>query len=124
MPLIKVPHKEWITFIEDFSRSHHRWYASLIQRATEGDHLIAENMPLTGVAIITDDKNGNSLVITLGEGPDNMFRHVLKGPVGISYEETESGAHNALNIECKDGSFTVLKFRSAARPEMLDGLVP
>ena len=47
----------------------------------------------------------------------------ITAPKRVMLEETEGGAHEALKVETADGTATLLRFRSAVLPEIVDGVL-
>ena len=52
-----------------------------------------------------------------------LFTHVIHAVTRIYVERTDDGADAALAIESVDGTTTLLRFRVAALPETVDGIV-
>lgn len=63
------------------------------------------------------------ITITTREQPERHVTHTIVSPKKIMLEETEEGAREALQVEASDGTATLLRFRSAVLPEMVDGVV-
>jgi len=61
------------------------------------------------------------LFISLGQGPDHIT-HRISQPQRIRLEQTAEGAHRGLQIDTANGQTTLLRFRTAAQLETLDGL--
>ena len=58
----------------------------------------------------------------IGAKPDDRITHVVTAPTQVSLEETDEGADAALLIKSADDVSSLLRFRSAVLPAMLDGL--
>ncbi len=112
---------EWISFLDGFSRQHEGWLAS-IEIATAGGRLTETvNRRLRGVSIDHVDGKQRAYV-EVGNAPDQCLTHVIESPRRIIFKRTEVGAHEGLEIVSGDGSTTIVRFRSAMLPEMLDGI--
>ena len=62
--------------------------------------------------------------IVLGEAPESEHvTHIVSEPRRVRFQETESGAHEGLEIEGDEGT-TVLHFRWPKRPETPDSAPP
>jgi hypothetical protein len=48
--------------------------------------------------------------------------HRISRPTHVSLEQTDEGADAALAIKASDGTTTLLRFRSAVLPELVDGI--
>jgi Family of unknown function (DUF5335) len=106
---------EWISFLDGFSRQHEGWLAT-VEVATA-----VANRRLRGVSIDHADGHQRAYV-EMGDTPDETLTHTVEGPTRIRFRRTRAGAHEGLEIESADGSTTIVRFRSAMLPEMLDGI--
>jgi len=119
----EIPRDEWVAFFDSFSRQHEGWLVRLEVFGSDiGAQVEAEEMPLQGIA--ADLKDGEETIsIIIGEAPEQHVAHSIAAPTHVRLEETEQGAQEVLQIESADGSTTLLRFRSAVLPEMVDGVV-
>jgi hypothetical protein len=117
----EVESSDWISFLDGFSRQHEGWLAS-IDVATPGGKLTeVVNRRLRGVSI--DHADGmQRAYVEVGDTPDQCLTHVVERPRRITFRRTRAGAHEGLEIESADGNTTIIRFRSAMLPEMLDGI--
>src|SRR6266849_2986128 len=101
----EVQPKEWISFLDGFSRQHEGWLAS-IEVATPGGKLTeVVNQRLRGVSIDHADGKQRAYV-EVGDTPDQCLTHVVEGPMRIRFKRTRAGAHEGLEIQAADGSTT------------------
>jgi len=125
MPTRDIPREQWTTFLDGFSRQHERWLVN-VEVVTDGlgAHRELREKGLIGVS--ADLKNGgtNAISIMAGDSDDDHVNHIINRPTRVALEETNDGAHRGLRIEAEDGQTTLLLFRSPARPETVDGVVP
>jgi hypothetical protein len=113
-----VPRKEWASFFEQFSRRHEGWLATLrVLDEKFGAQTEARELPLEGIVA-----DGDRISIHLGERPQMHVSHPVADPDCVWVEE-EDGAERALEVESITGTRTILEFRVAASPEMVDGLL-
>jgi hypothetical protein len=49
--------------------------------------------------------------------------HIINRPTCVALEETEVGVHKGLRIDAESGETTLLRFRSPALPETVDGAI-
>jgi hypothetical protein len=61
-------------------------------------------------------------MIMTGAKPDDHITHSITHPIQVSLEQTDEGADAALAIRSADGITTLLRFRSAVLPEMVDAI--
>jgi hypothetical protein len=120
----EVPREEWVSYLDTFSRQHEGWLVTIEVLGTEiGAQLEAQELPLEGIT--ADLKAGGEDVITiiLGGGSRGRVTHNVPQPTHVRIEQTESGADMTLQIESGGGVTTLVRFRSAMLPEMVDGVV-
>lgn len=119
----EIQREEWVEFLDSFSRQHEGWLVTIEVFGTEiGAQVEAEGMTLEGIT--ADLKSGENVIsVIVGKGATTRITHNIAQPTHIRIEQTESGADMALQIESSDGVTTLVRFRSAVLPEMVDGLV-
>ena len=118
----EIPRDEWLSFFDEFSRQHEGWLVTVEVLAGEsGAQLEAHDLPLVG---ITTDSHGNSetIAIIVGQTIDDHVTHTISEPAQVWLEETDEGAHQALQIESANEK-TIIRFRSAVPTELVDGVV-
>ena len=81
-----------------------------------------ENLPLLGVSSDRLDNDG-TLAISVSWSRTEHLTHMVHLVARLSIEQTADGADAALWIDAKDGTRTVVRFRVAALPEIVDGVV-
>ena len=118
---VEIDPHEWISFLDSFSRQHEGWLASIEVATPAGKLTEAVNQRLRGVSIDHADGKQRAYV-EVGDTPDACLTHVVYGPTRIRFKRTRTGAHQGLEIVSADGSTTIVRFRSAMLPEMLDGI--
>jgi hypothetical protein len=129
--MTEISREQWQNFCDPFTRSHHGWLVTLGRIRSDvlkQDSQAADTRleVLVDKAIfqeITPEDRGDhlELLISLGEKTQHLTHRVVK-PERIFFEETGEGAHAGLRIDSADGQTTLLRFRTPARPETLDGL--
>jgi hypothetical protein len=65
---------------------------------------------------------GDKIEIMIGAKPDDHITHTISAPTQVSLEQTDEGADLVLAIKAADGTMTLLRFRSAMLPEMVDAV--
>lgn len=117
----QVPHAEWLPFFEAFTRRHQGWLATVrVIDPKLGAQVEARDLPLEG--IVVDAGSKGPISILLGKGTQSNIEHPVDRPEQVWVEMTEEGAEAALEIESAGGIKTILEFRGAVLPEMVDGL--
>jgi hypothetical protein len=120
----EIPRGEWAEFLDGFSRQHEGWLVTVEVFGEEiGAQVEAGAMALAGVT--ADLKGGGEDVISIILGKESTERvtHNIARPTHVRIEQAESGADMALQIESGGGTTTLVRFRSAVLPEMVDGVV-
>jgi|SRR4030095_56696 Family of unknown function (DUF5335) len=117
----EIPRTEWNNFFDGFSRQHEGWLATLEVFAPDvGAQEEAHELPLEGISIASTDENSNSISINLGRSPADHVTHTINEPEHVWLELRSRGADAALEIESQNDTRTLLRFRSAVAPEMVD----
>ena len=131
MPTQEIPRDEWDNFFYVFSQQHEGWLATLEVFGPEiGAQEEAHELPLEGISIDSGNNGTRAIAIDLGKTPDQIT-HTIAEPEHVWLEQTSGGADAALEIgfmisleiESKDETKTLLRFRSTLLPEMVDGVV-
>ena len=118
----QIPQREWSRQLDEFSRMHQGWLVSLeIQSRSLGAQSEFHQLPLVGVT--AEAAKRNTISISVAEPTGGHFTHLIHSPTHLSIEKTDVGADAALNIESADGTQAILRFRAAALPETVDGIV-
>jgi hypothetical protein len=113
-----------VAFFDSFSRQHEGWLSTVEVLGTDvGAQVEACEQPLAGVTADLGAGDQDVISILVGAAPDRHVAHMIHAPAHVRLKETESRAHEALQIESKSGDTTLLRFRTAAAPETLDGVV-
>ena len=119
----EIPKKEWTEFFDNFSRKHEGWLVSLEIFGPEiGAQVEERELALEGITAALDQTEGNTIMIMTGIKPNDHITHSVTGPTSVSLEQTDEGADAALAIKSGDGLTTLLRFRSAVLPEMVDAV--
>jgi len=119
----EIPEKEWTVFFDNFSR---KYECSLINLEVFGLEIGAQveerELALEGITHHWAETEGNTITIMTGVKPDDHITHSVTSPTSVSLEQTDEGADAALAIKSGDGLTTLLRFRSAVLPEMVDAV--
>ncbi len=116
---VEIERDSWRSFLDTFSLQHQGWRVIVEVSDGEGNKVLAEERPLTGVSF--DNATGEPHAYVEIAVRDEHLTHIIENPKRIRFERTESGAHSGLTIEAADGTTTRVRFRVPVAPEMLDG---
>ena len=118
---VEIAHNQWTAYLDSFSRSHMDWLVAVEIRSPEGRLMVVEERPLKGVSL--DSAEGiDRAYIQVGGGPEARLTHTIERPVRITLKQSQSGAHEGLEIAMANGTTTVIRFRTTIQPETLDGI--
>ena len=123
MPTEAIPREQWNNFFDSFSRQHEGWLATLEVFGNDlGAQQEARELPLSGISL-SSAKDEGSIALSLGKEPEDHVTHIIYEPEQVWVETTSDGVNAALEIESKDQTKTLLRFRSPVLPELVDGVV-
>lgn len=115
-----VARAEWNAFLEEFSRRHEGWLASLRakEEGARKEQVVARHLPLERVEF---DEEGNRIRIHLRGGKRKRILYLVEEPISLRIDVGEDGAEWGLEIH-SSGRETRLRFRSSLPTEMVDGI--
>ena len=117
----EIPRDDWSRVLAEFSTTHYGWLVSLdILSPDIGAQPDITDLPLVGVTF--EDIRAGTVTISAGRSAVPEITHTIQAPSHIWVERTDDGADAALEIESADGAKTILRFRTAALPETVDGI--
>jgi hypothetical protein len=120
MQTISIPRRDWGSRLDEWSRMHEGWLASLaIMARPNGELREFRQMPLVGVSA----EPSGRITIAVAEATGDHLTHTIYSPAQVLLEITEEGAHAALEIDSADGRKAILRFKRTALPETVDGVV-
>jgi hypothetical protein len=124
MPTQEIPREDWSKFFDVFSRQHEGWLATLeIFSPDVGAQEEAHELSLEGISIASGGSEADAIAISLGKTAEDHVTHTITKPKHVWLEQTSEGANAALEIESENQTKSLLSFRSALPPEMVDGIV-
>jgi hypothetical protein len=120
-----IPNNEWPAYLDDFSREHRAWLAT-VERVSTGsiDYAEAVDRPLAAVVPYYADRRVARIEIQFQ--PDSHYAEPIRvdAPTRVRVDETADGVAQGLEIVDDEGGRTRIRFRAAPLPEMLDGVAP
>ena len=123
MRTVEIPRKAWAQTLNEFTAIHEGWLVSLDVLGPIGAQPEFNNLPLLGVSADRADHDG-TMTISAARSAAEHITHTIHAATRVYIERREDGADVALQIESADGNKAILRFRVAALPEALDGVVP
>jgi hypothetical protein len=125
MSLREIPAAKWPEFLQDFTRGHRAWLAT-VDRTPPGAPVRVEAIerPLRSV---TPEMSARDVVaIEIRFQQDSHIPDAIRvdAPTRIRVNETMEGTAQGLEIQDEHGDCTRVRFRAAPAAEMLDGIAP
>jgi hypothetical protein len=118
----EIARPDWPGFLERFTGRHEGWLVTVehVSMPADAAAVAARDLPLEQV---TADPGG-AISISVGSTPGRHLTVTVDRAERLLLEQTDEGTETALRIERRDGPATRVRFRSAVRPEEVDGLPP
>jgi hypothetical protein len=118
----EIHRNEWADFFDGFSHRHKGWLVTVEVLGSEiGAQVEARELPLMGITAELKPGAEDMISIIAGDSPQQHVTHRVVAPTQVLLKRTEEGADEALEIESADNT-TLVRFRSAVPPEMVDGI--
>ncbi len=122
MQTVQIPREAWSQTLNDFSAMHEGWLVSVdVLSAEIGAQPEVHDLPLVGV-VAEPDRDGRTITISAAHSADGQITHTIHSPTRLWIERTDEGADAAVQIESADGAKTIVRFRTPALPETVDGV--
>jgi hypothetical protein len=120
-----IPQSEWPAFLEDFSRQHRAWLATVERIDSIGSrHVEARERPLSAVTPEMAAHRVMSIAIQFqADSHGSNIIHV-DTPAHLRMDRADGGAARGLEIEDTRGERTRIRFRATPPAEALDGMAP
>jgi hypothetical protein len=107
-----IPSEQWTIFLDEFSRNHAGWSATIeMMDGRTGVQKAAEGLELHGISFDTKGTRPSSIQISLGGGTAPHVDHIVDLPFHIRAAEDHQGNVH-LQIEPADGPPTLLHLRA------------
>jgi hypothetical protein len=117
----ELPRKDWVQALNVFSANHENWLMSLDVLSLDlGAQPEITELPLVGATFEAID--GGTVIVAAGRSAADHITHPIRTPRRIWIEQTDAGGDAALGIESADGTKTILRLKTAAPPETVDGI--
>jgi hypothetical protein len=125
MSVREIPVEEWSKFLDQFSRKHRAWLATVDRVHPDSLRQIeAVERPLGAVVPWISAHGVAGIEIRFQEDSHTREPIRIDGPRRVCVDEAANGVAQGLEIVDETGKCTRLRFRAAPLPEMLDGIAP
>jgi hypothetical protein len=117
----EIARTEWSSFFESFTRQHEHWLVTVEEiPGGEGSTCVeARDQSLRGIFV---DGHDDTISIALGDTREDHLTHTIAHPTRVILEQTDAGVDQGVRINRDHDQATRVRFRSAVRPEEVDGL--
>ena len=119
-----IPRAQWPAFLDQFSRTHRAWLATIDADASPADGHHADAHPLRSITPFVYNDRVVHIDIRFQDDLQTAEPLRITAPGSVRVGETWEGVAQALEIIDSQGISTRLRFRVAPRAEMLDGIAP
>jgi hypothetical protein len=120
VPMAEIVRSEWTDALQSFSAIHEGWLVSLdIVSAAVGVQRVVTNLPLLGTTF--EPAGAGMILMDVGQSLTGRTTHAISSPRRVWIERTEAGNDAALAIESAGGTKTILRLKTPAAPETVDG---
>jgi Family of unknown function (DUF5335) len=125
MSVREIPENEWSEFLDQFSRGHRAWLAT-VDRGHTGttSHIEAIERPLGAVVPRISARRVAAIDIRFQDDSHGHEPIRIERPTSVRVDETAEGTAIGLEIVDEEGECTRVRFRAAPLPEMLDDIAP
>lgn len=121
MQTIEIGSDRWSQALSEFSVMHEGWLVSVdVLTPALGAQPEVRDLPLVGV--VAEPRNEGRVTIAAGGPSTGQMTHMVPSPARIWIERADNGADVALQIESTDGTKTIVRFKTPALPETVDGV--
>lgn len=122
MQTVEIQPARWPQALAEFSALHEGWLISVdILAPAIGAQPELHDLPLTGV-VAERQKTGDTITISASKSGAGQITHTIHSPTRVWIERTHDGADAAMQIESAEGTTTILRLKTAVRPETVDGM--
>jgi hypothetical protein len=122
MRTIDVAQKDWTRTLDQFSAVHDGWLVSLeVVGPLLGAQPQIHELPLRGITAETGSPNP-VIAIAAARADGEHITHIIHAPIQVQIEQTNEGADVALQIRSGDGTASILRFKTVAMADTVDGV--
>lgn len=123
MRTVEVPEKDWTRALNEFSARHEGWLVSLDVIAPDlGVQPQIRELPLRGVTA-ESGPHGSAITISAARFDGEQITHLIPSPTHVRIERTNEGADVALEIESDEGLAAILRFKTTASSNPVEGVL-
>ncbi|MCL5952768.1 MAG: DUF5335 domain-containing protein [Chloroflexi bacterium] len=118
----EVMHEQWSQFLDNFSRQHEGWLATLeITGPNVGNKIETKDLPFRGITYDLKGSSRNNVSIFMAINDQEDETHTITNPSHIRFA-SDQGIDRELELESGDGDRAILRFTHPIRSESVDRL--
>jgi len=123
MQTVEIPRDAWPQALDQFSVIHEDWLISVdVLAPAIGAQPEVHDLPLVG--LVAEPRDGGGIITISAARPGvGQITHTIHSPTRVWIERTDEGADAALQIESAAGTTTIVRIRTPALPETVDGVM-
>lgn len=124
MNIREIPHWQWPAYFDQFSRTHRAWLAVIDRDGATSNHAETVAHPIRSITPFVH--NNRVMHIDIRFQDDTPGREPLRiiAPISVRVEESTEGIAQGLEFVDEQKRATRLRFRSATRSELVNGVAP
>jgi hypothetical protein len=124
MNVRNIPRAQWPAFLDQFSRTHRAWLATIDAGTSPTNPQNGDAHPLRSITPFVYNDQVVHIDIRFQDDLQTNEPLRISAPGTVRVDETREGVAQVLEIVDSRGISTRLRFRVAPRAEMLDGIAP
>ncbi len=113
---VEIDKKDWMPFLDDFSRMHDGCPVRIIVKDETGTRVEVEQGKFQGISIDRVTRKAR-VYVEVGGQPDNDLTHTVQTPARIRVKRDESRAEEVLEVVDTDGSVTLVELRPVSQKQ-------
>jgi hypothetical protein len=111
MQTCDIPHDQWHSFLDDFSRRHAGECVTIeALEGKNGRHALASNVRLVGITDDPKNSEGEMIEVMAGDSPDSQTNHEVRSPRAVRVACGDDGREMAVEIESGSMPTTLVLF--------------
>ena len=111
MRTLDIPHDQWPSFFNEFSRRHAGECVSIeVLEGQSGRHALASNVRLVGITDDPKNSEGEIVEVMAGDSPDTQTNHEVRTPRAVRVAFGDDGSEMAVEIESRSMPTTLVHF--------------
>ncbi len=113
---VEIDKKDWMPFLDDFSRMHDGCPVRIIVKDETGTRVEVEQGKFQGISIDRVTRKAR-VYVEVGGQPDNDLTHTVQTPARIRVKRDESRAEEVLEVVDTDGSVRLVELRPVSQKQ-------